>query len=892
MQEFDKSFFENLICNSSKYFAHKLNGCEERSPELLSEHSSLVCLYAKQICKKNNLEPFIERLIKSFIPKQFDKNELSILLEELFWMAIACHDLGKINDKFQKQKMDNHHNLYETNHSFDHKHSLIGAYLYLALAYSKIKDIEDDDVFDYVFSIIVFFCHPIIRHHESTIIDGEDNKSWNLPLLLDGSLDGYIKECLNIDLDDDDIDVLHKCLENLFNVSWDTYNDIIKEEPNFPLYGLTKLCYSLLTVSDYLATAHYMNNWEKIPTDFGLLTDELRNKIVESARSSKSYNKIVFEMTDANNLMNPYLFVEQNNNNLNSLRMCIAQEVVLNIRKNKDKRLFYIEAPTGGGKTNSSILAVSELLRLNDDINKIFYVFPFTTIITQTLKSIKETLDLSDNEVAEIHSKAPFPKDGDEDNGAEYMHYIDNMLLNYPICLMSHVKFFDILKSNKKEVNYIFHRLANSVVIIDEVQSYSPSTWSNMMYFIKNYSELFNVRFILMSATLPKIGEILSADFVNLIDNKNVYFQNPNFRDRVSFDYSLLDWEKPTTGNKQDYLIELSHYVNDKSIEYSDFNRLYPNSVFTIIEFIFKKTASDFYSIISNQDNCFDEILLLSGTIMEPQRKVIINKLKSEEYRQKRILLVTTQVVEAGVDIDMDLGFKDKSLIDSEEQLAGRVNRNVNKSNCKLYVFDCDTEKTIYGEDERYSMTNNLPIEDYKNILATKDFDYLYKLVIDNITQKNSSRYIVNTSVLEKHVSTLNFAEVDKSLKIIDTHNYSVFVPLKIDISLIQDYKNLIENLGITYSDCLDGEDVWGKYLSILQSDRRDFIQTNIMLKKIYSIMSLFTFTIFPKGKDFDILKTYGKEEYGYLYLASYQSIYSFENGIDFDAIDLNSFYL
>lgn len=67
----------------------------------------------------------------------------------------------------------------------------------------------------------------------------------------------------------------------------------------------------------------------------------------------------------------------------------------------------------------------------------------------------------------------------------------------------------------------------------------------------------------------------------------------------------------------------------------------------------------------------FDEVFLLSGTILEPRRREIINELKNPLSRKKNILLITTQVVEAGVDIDMDLGFKNISLIDSDEQLAG-----------------------------------------------------------------------------------------------------------------------------------------------------------------------------------------------------------------------------
>ena len=73
---------------------------------------------------------------------------------------------------------------------------------------------------------------------------------------------------------------------------------------------------------------------------------------------------------------------------------------------------------------------------------------------------------------------------------------------------MSHVKFFDMLKTNRKEANYLLHRLANAVVVIDELQTYNPLLWDKMYYLIEHYARFFQVRFILMSATLPKIGKL------------------------------------------------------------------------------------------------------------------------------------------------------------------------------------------------------------------------------------------------------------------------------------------------------------------------------------------------------------------------------------------------
>lgn len=397
-----------------------------------------------------------------------------------------------------------------------------------------------------------------------------------------------------------------------------------------------------------------------------------------------------------------------------------------------------------------------------------------------------------------------------------------------------------------------------------------------------------------MSATLPKIGNIienkeLAYDFVYLISDKKKYFQNPNFCNRVKFDYSLLEWKQPDKDEITNYLERLCETVLDKSVQYAQTNKKYPNSVFTIIEFIFKKTASEFYSIANRKNKFFDEILLLSGTILEPRRKQIIDKLKSDETRNKKILLITTQVVEAGVDIDMDLGFKDKSIIDSEEQLAGRINRNVNKSACTLYLFDCNQEKALYGGDDRYRIMRELDNE-YVSILEQKDFDRLYQLVIKKIKQLNNTRFIVNIQELFDSIATLNFRNVNNSLKIINQQNKSVFVPLEIDISLVKDYIKALNELEIPYSAVIKGTDIWSKYSAIINDQDEDFVKNKIQMKKLQSLMSLFTFSIFPSGNDYETIRTYGNEEYGFLYLEAFQDIYSLESGINTEHFSESNF--
>src|SRR5690606_24597721 len=122
---------------------------------------------------------------------------------------------------------------------------------------------------------------------------------------------------------------------------------------------------------------------------FGILSkeriDELyrnisKNEWLNEAEKKRNYNKSVFEQIDSYEPKNSKI---ANSDNLNILRQEMAVEVLRNVRKNYQNNLFYIEAPTGGGKTNLSALAAIELLKTyQGKYNKVFYVFPFTTLIT------------------------------------------------------------------------------------------------------------------------------------------------------------------------------------------------------------------------------------------------------------------------------------------------------------------------------------------------------------------------------------------------------------------------------------------------------------------------------------------------------------------------------
>lgn len=899
----------DFLIDASTYYAHLPKRNVTIPKETLEEHINLVNDYAKRLIEIHQLDEVINKLIVDYLQNTNDK--MVNYLKRLFINTIVFHDFGKTNEFFQVDKMKNlsFKELCPSNSPIGSTHSALGAYIYLT---KHLHEILIEHSFNpQLITACIYLSYSIFKHHGSRFTDdslsttnfNEFQAIFNFVEVSQFLSDYLARFGYQINLN---------ILQIIGKNDWLKSNLRLFENNSFSLYTLCRLNFSLLTASDYLATNEYMN---QIPLDdFGVLSLERINEIhrhvsqdewINEAENKRNYNKVAFERIDDYELENPML---PNGDNLNILRTEMAIEVIHNIRKSKDKNLFYIEAPTGGGKTNLSALAALELLKLHQGkYNKVFYVFPFTTLITQTYKSLKETLFLKDNEMVELHSNAGMKvKENQEDDeyGEEKLNYINHLFVNYPFAFLSHIRFFDVLKTNEKEINYLLHRLANSIVVIDELQSYNPQHWDKVIYFVKQYADKFNIKFILMSATLPKLDklEVIKdqvQDFVYLLPNaKKNYFNNPNFAGRVSFNFDLFESENLQLQEIADKLLIASESYSNK-----DFGKVKPlGSIYTIIEFIFKKTATEFYELI-NRTEFFDEILLLSGTILPHRRKEIINFLKNKSNRQKKILLVTTQVVEAGVDIDMDLGFKDRSLIDSDEQLAGRINRNVNKEDCALFLFNYNKELIIYGNDKRLKLTrDHINLEQYQAILKNKDFDKLYDWVLNDRNEWNNKEMVAGFREYENKIKQLKYQSVHEDFKLIDQKNLSCFMPIAVPIAvdgIIEGQQDavftLLEVEFLKQHDVyanerneIEGEEVFDIYLRLIYNNKErrkeDFAKSKTDDKILQGIMSKFVFSLFATDKVEKKINEFigdpNKSQYGYKYITEWELFYTIDTGM------------
>lgn len=805
------------INNLNNIYAHlkEVDG-EIVHRETLKEHMELSMYYFKKICKEKNLESVFLNFEKSFL-KGYSKESIT-LWRELIYNIIYTHDLGKSNPNFQVKKMKN--NYFNLSKSTNSNHSLISACIYYNYYFNKvfkIKGGERDSLL--LFLIINSF---IISKHHGYLGEIHDFTEKLQEELHKEDKEEFINYKNNFEMS-----------KKLRQIS-EAFNKIVnviesKEQWKcIDIYVYTRFIYGLLVSSDFYATSHYQNNKEV--KDLGVITDINKYyepfKNTEVCESIEKYRNFKKNISD-----NPF-----DEGDINKLRTEMFLESERNLLNNVDEDIFFLEAPTGSGKTNTSINLAFKILENNKNINKIFYVFPFNTLVEQTKDSLFKVFHKFKNiknEIGVINSITPIKtysmenEEGDS-KSKEYKDYEKSLLsrqfLHYPISLSTHVNLFNSLFGIDRESVFPLAHMANGVLILDEIQSYKNCIWKEIIIFLKAYARLLNMKIIIMSATLPNLSK-LSYDkkgFCKLIENRDKYFNNKLFKDRVKLDFSLFQHEK------DEIKAVLLNKIQAVSLELEE-NKNLDGKI--LVEFISKKSAVNFYNELKSrleEINKNKQVLLITGDDNKLERKRIIDKAK----REKNIILVATQVIEAGVDIDMDIGFKDISILDGDEQFLGRINRSCKKTDCTVYFFNMDVASRIYRNDKRNMKKLTLINEDIQEILRNKDFDYFYLKVMSILEESKNEFNDDNLDKFrEEKICKLSFQDIQKRMKLIDEDNNSYTIFLN---TCIED-----ENGNYIY-----GEDIWNEYYKLLIDKNMAYAERRVRLSEVGEKMDYFTYEV------------------------------------------------
>ena len=577
---------EKIIINIDQCYGHR----DDDHQETINEHIQLCTKYLKEIFKLKKLDS----ILKSFNISLGEglSNEGKEMFNELFFNTITFHDTGKINPFFQKNKMNNPvMNYLNPPKNLKSDHSKLSAYIYLGTYLNKLNRLSRNDI-GLIKPIVYINAFVISRHHAKI----DDFRTYFMDKLdSDDILEKRIIEWIN---DEKFISQFTEKL-SLDSLNTDEYNYIFekleKYEMNIQidLYAYVRFLYSLLVFCDYYATSEFYG-------------DNKNNVMLKDA----DFGEII-ELYDNSELVTKIRKNDIGKEKINALRTKVFLEAERNLLENIDKNIFYLEAPTGSGKSNTALNLSLRLIENDDSLNKIIYVYPFNTLVEQNLASLNKIFGNSKamNNIAVVNSTTPLKKDEDENFSDEYQKaLLDRQFLTYPIILTTHVGLFDTFFGNNRESAFGLCQYANSVIVLDEIQNYRIEIWNEMIIFLKEFAQILNLKIVIMSATLPDL-ELLTDDrsnSVSLITNPQEYFLNPIFKDRVKTDYSLINVE-----NTEESL--LNHVL--------EMNKLKKK---IMIEFIVRKSAEKFYRQLKEIElDC--EVLFISGfdSVLEKSFKYI-----------------------------------------------------------------------------------------------------------------------------------------------------------------------------------------------------------------------------------------------------------------------------
>ena len=804
--EINKYPYKDKIKNTENLYAHTK---ENKKSELLEEHMDLCTKYLKDVSDDKNLEFIFRKIYKAIFRGLEDDEECYKVFLELVYNTIYTHDLGKINKNFQIFTMNNpNFKKDESSNKAESNHSMASAIMYLNyyLEYIKNNDKLSKNAKEKLCYFAILNSYIISKHH------GNLNSFEMFRDFKDYVDDFYLNTGLYDSFNDSLIGLLTNG-KKFFGKVLDLYKD---GEQEIERYIYSRLMFSLLTTCDFYATSEYRNG---DPVDFKAKIDNV-NKYYDCYKKKSFYSAMMKHKQYMKTGKNP-VYEENNINRLRAEMNIESEEVLL---KNLYKNIFYLEAPTGSGKTITSINLALKILEQIPSIDKLFYVFPFNTLIEQTkdtfVKDVFGDVESIKEDVSVINSITPIKipdgleisSDSDDINYEKAL--LDRQFLHYPIVLTTNVGFFNYLFGVGREDAFPLMHLVNSVIVLDEIQSYKNSIWKEMIMFFEKYADLLNMKIIIMSATLPRLDELVDekGSCVYLIEDRDKYFLNPLFKDRVKIDYSML--KGIITENQLLFKI-LSVHESNKTVE-GNTNKI-------LIECMKKGTAMNLYKQLSKR---VDNVFLITGDDKKFERKKVIDKVKKLDD----CILVATQVIEAGVDIDMDIGFKDISILDAEEQFLGRINRSCKKTNCVAYFYNLDDIGKMYGEDYRLIHGRTLEHEKPRELLTNKAFHIYYKDVIKDVNDKKNSGRKGNIKELKEKLNKLDFLGIKKIMTLIDSDLTST-------IFLATD----IEFEGTKIS----GVEVWKEYKELLSDKKIEYAEKMVKMSNLNEKIALFTYQVY-----------------------------------------------
>lgn len=658
---------------------------------------------------------------------------------KLIKIAGLFHDFGKATSFFQA-----HLRGEETNRKYS-RHSQVSA----IVAFFVSKDVGFEDKWAYMVYQVIVRHHGDLKDFEEVSLE---NKNILKKQMSDIKSSNDYNELIDFYLRNN-FDVA-KVIEN-FEDRMDCFVDFIadidlfvyelSESPTYYEYFfINNFLFSLLIDSDKSDAAQLTDEY---------FADNLKEKIYNI---ETHLTKMQEKNKDKFNINTP----------INKVRTEFIKSIKDSPDISVDKHIYSITAPTGIGKTFGCMLFAEKLkdaLRKEKKIDaRIIYALPYTSIIDQNYLEFEEVIkSLIPEEyvkrptryLLKHHYLTPLKVENRITEEKKYQDYLNDKLFieswQASIVITTYVQILHSIFGYKNLFLKKIHNIANSIIILDEVQNINPQYHFLIGTALEKFAEIFNVYFLQLTATQPNI---FGSEVNNHIITAEMFMQNDVFN-RVKIDFKR----------------DLTNI--DKFIEFFD-KDFYDNNCLIVVNT--KKNVTCLYKSIKDLKDEY-KCYCLTTNLTPKDRNDRIKEIKSMLLLDKKVIVVSTQLIEAGVDLSFKRVYRDFAPLDSIVQVAGRCNRHCEYGprNGKMTIFNTD-KNTVYP---RILLQYTSEVLEKKNVFEDKDFMVLTKQYFDKFDFSATSDEIINaikhmnydTKGLNKQISISEFKVIDEYLQ------YNVF---------------------------------------------------------------------------------------------------------------------
>lgn len=480
--------------------------------------------------------------------------------------------------------------------------------------------------------------------------------------------------------------------------------------PDFSLSVFMRMIYSCLVDADFLDTEAFMKEGKQ-------------------GRNSGENIEILFKKLE--NYISGWL-KNQDIDTVNGRRTEILKNC-LEMGKT-EKGLFRLTVPTGGGKTVAS-LAFALRHALENKMDRIIYVIPYTSIIEQNAKVFRDIL--GEENVLENHCNVDY-----ESSEELLPMQLASENWDKPIVVTTNVQFFESLFANKSSKCRKLHNIANSVIIFDEVQMLPNDYLKPCIAMIEELINNYQVSAVLCTATQPA----LASFFHEGISAKELC---PRMEEQFEF-FKRTVFENVGVLTENDLIQRLEKEYQALCIVNT------------------KKRAQRIYKQLEGEG-----VYHLSTSMYPKHRRRILREIRERLQKNKKCILISTSLVEAGVDLDFQSVYRELAGVDSMIQAAGRCNREGLRpeKESKVYIFQFEGKGNVLGQRQQIDVAksviaDNRDISDMESI--TQYFEMLYHIKGDSLDKKKILDEFRN--------KRYNFAKVGKEFKLIEQNTKTIFI--------------------------------------------------------------------------------------------------------------------